>query len=275
MQKPYAVTFTVPGTLWLTTTGTESTSRRASTRAKLRAYGRRVWNDMIYANHLTSTERFVMQVAVLGRDESPVLAAETLKPLIDAGTDMGMWPDDDPWHRAMTCYLAAPPGGRGTTRIIIRVVPIGPDDDPLRLVLGCVPGARGRLISMSVTGDEKRGDWLTSNMRLDPAERRARQTRVMRQAAGEWGDIAIGPDAAVVCGVRYPDPRRRYKGDPDNTAETATAMWGAGAVAGLVPASPSMFAFTLLDGQSAPGQHDMELLAFATPHGMDWMGALG
>lgn len=45
-----------------------------------------------------------------------MLAAETLKPLIDAGTDEALWPDDDPYHRVMTCYLRDPRPCRADAR---------------------------------------------------------------------------------------------------------------------------------------------------------------
>ena len=71
-----------------------------------------------------------------------MLACETLKPLIDAGTDEGLWPDDDPAHRVMTCYLRDPrplPGGHAT--INIWVVPLGEYDDP---TCGCCDACRAR-----------------------------------------------------------------------------------------------------------------------------------
>ena len=35
-------------------------------------------------------------------------AAETVKPIIDAGTDAGLWPDDDSTHRCSTIYFRSP-----------------------------------------------------------------------------------------------------------------------------------------------------------------------
>ena len=137
MPRPYAVSFTVSDALWMTTVGDETPLVRKRHRGRLRAYGRQVWAEA-KEEGAGFTNRFVMLVTVGGRRESPVLSCETLKPLIDAGTDMGLWPDDDPAHRAMTCYLRDPrplPGGRAT--INIWVIPLAAGEDPLVRLLRC------------------------------------------------------------------------------------------------------------------------------------------
>ena len=185
-----------------------------------------------------------MVVAIGGRNESPVLACETLKPLVDAGTDEGLWADDNPFHRVATLYMRDPtdaPPGR--TRISIAVIPLEPSGSMPGWVVSRVSGALAAPVSLSIP-------------------------------ARQWRGKALGADCAVMCGVRYPDSRPRWVGDPYNTAETATAMWGAGVALGSVPADPSLFGFYLLAGQSAPHTHDMGLLAFTVPHGFDWMRAL-
>lgn len=45
---------------------------------------------------------------------------------------------------------------------------------------------------------------------------------IMRKAEHLWDDVDLGTRLSVMCGVRYPDGRRKYQGDPDNTAESAT-----------------------------------------------------
>lgn len=124
--RPYAVRFTVSASLWMTTTGDEDVIERKRRRGRLRAYGRQVWREAKTAG-APRVNRYMMLVTVGGRPESPVLAAETLKPLIDAGTDEALWPDDDPYHRVMTCYLRDPrplPGGRA--ELFIWVIPLAP-----------------------------------------------------------------------------------------------------------------------------------------------------
>lgn len=267
--RPYAVRFTVSASLWMTTTGDEDMTERKRRRGRLRAYGRQVWRETKAAG-APRVNRYMMLVTVGGRRESPVLAAETLKPLIDAGTDEGLWPNDDPYHRVMTCYLRDPrplPGGRA--ELFIWVIPLGPDTDPLPRLLACMPGSKATLAHATFGEDS----WLTSNMRLTARERKTMQTRAMRACRNVW-KASPGADCGVVCQVRYPDSRPRYKGDPDNTAETATAMWGVGVLAGLLPASPSIFCFMLADGESEPKHHDLDMLAFTTPPDVDWPGLL-
>lgn len=267
--KPYTVPFTVSASLWMTTTGDEDVTERKRRRGRLRAYGRQVWREMKAAG-APRVNRYMMLVTVGGRRESPVLAAETLKPLIDAGTDEGLWPDDDPYHRVMTCYLRDPrplPGGRA--ELFIWVIPLGPDTDPLSRLLALMPGSKATLAHATFGEDS----WLTSNMRLTARERKTMQTRAMRVCRNVW-KASPGADCGVVCQVRYPDSRPRYKGDPDNTAETATAMWGVGVLAGLLPASPSIFCFMLANGESEPKHHDLDMLAFTTPPDVDWPGLL-
>lgn len=267
--RPYTVRFTVSASLWMTTIGDEDKTERKRRRGRLRAYGRQVWRETKTAG-APRVNRYMMLVTVGGRRESPVLAAETLKPLIDAGTDEGLWPDDDPYHRVMTCYLRDPrplPGGRA--ELFIWVIPLGPDTDPLSRLLARMPGSKATLAPATFGEDS----WLTSNMRLTVRERKTMQTRAMRACRNIW-KASPGADCGVVCQVRYPDSRPRYKGDPDNTAETATAMWGVGVLAGLLPASPSIFCFMLANGESEPKHHDLDMLAFTTPPDVDWPGLL-
>lgn len=267
--RPYTVRFTVSASLWMTTIGDEDKTERKRRRGRLRAYGRQVWRETKTAG-APRVNRYMMLVTVGGRRESPVLAAETLKPLIDAGTDEGLWPDDDPYHRVMTCYLRDPrplPGGRA--ELFIWVIPLGPDTDPLSRLLARMPGSKATLAHATFGEDS----WLTSNMRLTVRERKTMQTRAMRACRNVW-KASPGMDCGVVCQVRYPDSRPRYKGDPDNTAETATAMWGVGVLAGLLPASPSIFCFMLANGESEPKHHDLDMLAFTTPPDVDWPGLL-
>lgn len=264
--RPYTVRFTVSASLWMTTTGDEDKTERKRRRGRLRAYGRQVWREA----GAPRVNRYMMLVTVGGRRESPVLAAETLKPLIDAGTDEGLWPDDDPYHRVMTCYLRDPrplPGGRA--ELFIWVIPLAPGIDPLARLLAHMPGSKATLAHATFGEDS----WLTSNMRLTARERKTMQTRAMRACRNIW-KASPGADCGVVCQVRYPDSRPRYKGDPDNTAETATAMWGVGVLAGLLPASPSIFCFMLANGESEPKHHDLDMLAFTTPPDTDWPGLL-
>ena len=270
MREPYAVRFDISNQWFMSTVDEDSIEARAAARRRLRRWGRGVWSD---AKHQGArrVDRYCMAVAIGGRRESPVLACETLKPLVDAGTDMGLWEDDNPFHRVATLYMPDPtPAPPGRTRISIAIIPLESHDPMPAWVVSRAPDALAAPVTLSIPDR----DWLTSNMRLPVEERQARQTRVMRAAARQWRGKAMGSDCAVMCGVRYPDSRARWVGDPDNTAETATAMWGAGVALGLAPAAPSLFGFYLLDGQAEPHHHDMGLLTFTVPSGFDWPHAL-
>lgn len=253
----------VPVALWMTTTGGEDVTVRARTRARLRRMGRAAWQRALELG-ARPVDRFMLTVAVAGRGrESPVLAAETVKPLVDAGTDMGLWPDDDPWHRVVTCYIRDPEPRRWP-RVTLSVTALGMDEHAPTCLLARVHDPVGLVRGLTIPD----ADWLTSNMRLDADERRGRQSRIMRHAAPLWNGVRFDGSCCVACGVRYPDARREYKGDPDNTAESATAMWGAGVLQGGLPANPRVFAFFLLDGCSRPRHHDLEMLVFR-PGGCD------
>lgn len=265
----FEVRFDVARELWMTTVSGENAAMRRRKRGRLRAWARTVWAAALRSGAARRTERYILLVSVAGRRESPVLAAETLKPLIDAGTDRGVWPDDDPFHRVMTCYLTDPaPVSGGAARIRLTVVDCA--GDPLSLLLDKAGAARALRVRATVGQD----DWLTSNMVLDKPERERRQGRVVAEGRRAWRGRSVGAHAAVACMVRYPDGRDRYKGDPDNTAETATALWGAGAMDRLCPASPSLFAFLLADGQSAPKTHELDMLVLSLSGDPDWHGLL-
>lgn len=264
----YAVSFIVSNSLWMTTVGDENPTIRKRHRGRLRAMARQTWRKA-KRDGAPFTRRYLMLVTVGGRQESPVLACETLKPLIDAGTDEGLWPDDDPAHRVMTCYLRDPrplPGGHAT--INIWVVPLSEYDDPTLRLLHCVPDARAALVSVSIPDL----DWLTSNMRETDAVRKRKQTAIMRRAAKAWGNKAMGEHMGVICNVGYPDPH--YLGDPDNTAESLTAVLGAGVALDLMPAVPQIVAFRIDPRGSEPHTHDLNLLCFTCPPDMFWPQAL-
>lgn len=155
----YAVSFTVSNSLWMTTVGNENPTIRKRHRGRLRAMARQTWRTA-KRDGAPFTRRYLMLVTVGGRQESPVLACETLKPLIDAGTDEGLWPDDDPAHRVMTCYLRDPrplPGGHAT--INIWVVPLGEYDEPdpaaAAMRAGRAGGARIRVHSRFGLADQQ------------------------------------------------------------------------------------------------------------------------
>ena len=85
-MRPYAVRFDISDQWFMSTVDSDSVETRARARRRLRRWGRGVWRDAI-AQGARPVDRFCMVVAIGGRNESPMLACETLKPLVDAGTD--------------------------------------------------------------------------------------------------------------------------------------------------------------------------------------------
>lgn len=271
MNTP-AIRFDIPIRLWQTTLDRDDVDERRRKRATLRKIGRMKWAQAKQAG-IQPVGRYMLLITVAGRRENPVLACETVKPLIDAGTDMHIWPDDDPFHRILTCYMRDPlpaPGNR--PRITIMIIPIRPRIRPPHCILTLDGLADTRASLTRLTIPDR--DWLTSNMRLTPDEREQRQVRVMRAAAQAWPDAHTGPNAAVLCAVRYPDSRDEWQGDPDNTADTATAMWAGGAALGRVPTEPKLFGFYLMEGQAAPHSHDLSMLTLDAPAHYPWASQL-
>ncbi len=273
MRGPYAVEFRISDMLWQTTVGGESIEDRARTRARLRAQARGVWGEA-KRHGAYRVERYMMIVHVGGRTESPVLAAETLKPVIDAGTDMGLWPDDDPAHRLMTLYARDPRRMQGRGALIhVTVVECAVDWsgwDCLHWLLASTGAeARGVMPVLSIPD----ALWLTSNMRLPAGQRQDRQSAVMRLAEPVWREQGgLGAHVLAVAAVSYPDAR--YYGDPDNTAETVTAMYGTGVALGKVPAVPEVFAFMLNPVQCDPHSHLVQLACVTVPIGWSVLSTL-
>lgn len=268
--KGWAVQFDIARSMYMGVLDEDTVEERARRRARLRRHGRSVWRQA-KANGAHRVDRFVMVVMVAGTGEPPMLAVETLKPLVDAGTDVGLWPDDDPFHRVLTLYARDPNWcPRGRVRVSVAVIPLDPLDGAPGCMLRLTPGARAALVELSVPDRS----WLTSNMRLPVRQRQARQNRVMRQAAPLWRDKSLPGQVGLLAGVRYPDARREWVGDPDNVAETLTAAWGAGAMLGMVPREPVFTGFYLLDGQAAAHEHDIAMLAYTLPDRFDLLGGL-
>lgn len=263
MTDSYAVTMTIPDSLWMTTLTHDSIDARRRKRARLRAEARRLWRR----SKAPKAGRFIVLCGVQYPDNPgiPMFAAETLKPVIDAGTDCGLWTDDDPRHRAFTGYFTvsghAP---KGTHRLYVFVIP---STMPAPSGLAALTGGAGAFTRSFSIGD---ADWLTSNMRLPPAKRRRMQERVVAASLPRWAGLPTLGRASVLIGVRYPHPH--YPGDPDNTAETASAVLEAGFQRGVLPRRPGMTGFYLAQGTSRPGMHDMEVLCIDTD--ISWAVAL-
>lgn len=106
----YAVEFHIPTEHFMSSLTKVSSTTRARHRAWIRRYARGVWRAAIEAGAY-GTERFVALAMVQwpGPSIYPAMScAETLKPIIDAGTDERLWPDDDNSHCRATVFMEAP-----------------------------------------------------------------------------------------------------------------------------------------------------------------------
>lgn len=257
MVEAYSLNIDVPRSTWLSSLGTEKPERRARVRHTLRqAVGRRAWLRAKAAG-ASRVRRFALVVSVRGRpgDESPILADETLKPLIDAGTDVGMWADDDPKHRILTVYIRDPRPARHPS-VALTVIPVPKGMRATDLFVHASKAGAGVLRRLVVPD----GMWVTSNDSRLPAEDiRSRIGAISRASKSLWANAALGGSVSVLCSIGYPWVSR-YPGDPDNTAQSCIAMYGQGVLQGAVPPEPSMFGFCLDGRESDPHTHVITML---------------
>lgn len=105
----YTLTLHIP-VEWFSGTDTLQSERlRARRRKWVRDDARAEWKRLKRNKVAYKVERFVALIGVAAPEETalafPSRAAETVKPIIDAGTDAGLWPDDDSTHRCSTIYF--------------------------------------------------------------------------------------------------------------------------------------------------------------------------
>lgn len=278
---PFGTTFDIPSEIWSSTDMVQSETKRARSRRIVRQTAKEQWRALKRAGAAHRCERFVAAIGVAYprmSDVTPSYAAETVKPIIDAGTDVRLWPDDDATHRCCTIYYQLPePAPRGHYLLNVMILPVPakrpayqPTTAIARGVLkawGDVPegerpeGYRGyRSVNASVPNRL----WITSN--FTDSDLLARQHGAHKSR--KWGDPkALGvrgrvggrletlmEDAwtrtphwpleryTVLAGVAYPHGVGNDDADPDNAAETVNIMLEAGM-------SPKVAAWPGIDGR--------------------------
>lgn len=262
----YAVEFHIPTDKFMSSFTELSTSARASRRAWIRRYANGVWATAKAAG-APRLSRFLLLVGVQWPQDTiyPAVACdEAAKPVIDAMTDQGLIPDDSPEYRVFTGYFEVPGTSPYGVSLTVFIVPLASGEAIPSAIVSRAPGAVGVVRKLTI----RDADWLTSNMRLDPSERKARQERVMAASADLWKGVRLTGNVALLCGVRYPNGR--WIGDPDNVASTACGITECGAVLGALPRKPAMTGFFLLNGESRSGTHDIEVLALQAPDDAYW-----
>lgn len=107
----WTLEFSIDRIDWMRLGATESEETRARKRARLRRHiGRKAFMEARKEKTIWRVGRFVLLVGVYDPVEQdrtiPDYACETVKPLVDAGTDAKLWADDDADHRVNTTYFA-------------------------------------------------------------------------------------------------------------------------------------------------------------------------
>lgn len=258
-MTPYGIQIPLPPSLHMTGIGTENIQRRARERAQLRRLARDAFRHARLGRDMKAS-RYTLLCAINTAD-SPIVNVETFKPLIDAGTDTGAWPDDDPRHRTLTIHATShTPGPLTATMIVMPHL-----ENPMHTILDRLGNPKGTGTTLRIPDRQ----WLTSNMRLPAPERLARQQATMMQTMREWPDESVGRSCVTLIRVRYPHPD--YPGDPDNTAESVAAAWAGIVRRRLAPSQPEAFIFQLDDTRtSPPGTHELDMTAWTCPKRVNW-----
>lgn len=272
----FSALFPIPSQLVATTTMKVSERQRARIRHQLRELGRTIWKSTRGTFPVT---HFV--ALIVTNYPTPSLIAETVKPLIDAGTDTSLWPDDDAYHRKSTVYtFVDDPNMSGTwVRIIILPVPAH-----FQIMVGLsrlaqrLTGQDGYTISFALPPHL----WVTSN--LTDADILARQKgqrlasatawgkpgnygareKILSTLAGQaqqlWANRPSLPNTIVLAGVAYAPGVKKTQADPDNSAETVTTLLRAGKV------TPQLLAYYRYPvDEKTPGYHHIHLTVLPIP----------
>ena len=296
LREGYVGDFDIPAEWWQTTQTLETERKRADRRHAVRRYAQRVWAGLKSRGEAWRVDRFVAAVGVAyprGGRRTAVHAAETVKPIIDAGTDNGLWPDDDARHRHATVYFRMPGESRpGQFRITIYIFPVPRSyRAPERLASSAAASWReggGKAdAGWSVTFAVPKDLWMTSNLTdTDMAVLRSgrrhgswgdgRSLGVRGRVAGLLADLAgrtfrdqgfVHVDRFLaVASVQYP---RGNDSDPDNAAETVAQILLAGTQVGAWPDAGSghchAVVFCKAPGRCPGGYHIVGLRIIPIP----------
>lgn len=310
----YRLTITIPVEWWSGTDTIQTEKTRALRRARIRRYAKDKWRNLKTMRQAWKVERFLAVVTVSaphGGSVFPARAAETVKPIIDAGSDVRLWDDDDSLHRHSTIYLQSPiEAPSGCYLLDILIIPIS-DENPQYQITG---GLAASVVGMwrNVPMDERPAwydgyevrfsipdrIWITSN--YTDSDLQARQQG--RRKADTWGrDDAFGVREKVVsqlvsyaeeCWQRQPYcgyakyvviasvayPYGVAQADPDNAAETVNAILKAGtnvgAWHGVTSDCCKGVAFVRSKNLNHGGRHLVRLLVFPVPDGFQMLDAI-
>lgn len=273
----YLVRFDVPQAVWLNSVSLPDERTRARKRAAIRRLCKSVWRaaKSERPESIGRLNRYLMCLSLSDAGGEPAAyGAEACKPLIDAGTDARMWPDDDSEHRLMTVYMAGDDKPREGHSVGCLCLPVKDGWRPAQAVDalvaeswrryaqagGAIPDAGIRRMGVRVP----LAVWTTSNQTDSDMAARLHGRRAANPS--EWGkgrhdggiDHALGAfisrlsptvpalwngrplgwDTYVcVAAIAYKAERSgsRRMADPDNAAETVVAALDLMAAQGYLP----------------------------------------
>lgn len=288
-SEGWTVTFDIPRSRWSALGEWETEERRASKRAWLRrSLGKKTFAQAKRNKTVWKVNRFVLLVGVCdpdGIDHSPALyACEVAKPLVDAGTDAKLWPDDDAAHRADTTYFTMRDqwhDGQYHVMFIVLPLPSGFDLHHSLDVYQTRQGAPAANLTFNVPHKL----WLTSNFNdsdliarqkgygtygseqrflggVSPENRKALRGNLMAFAMKRWGDcsrISMDGEYFTVAAVSYPSEN---DSDPDNASETISCLLGAGMYLNRLPSMTGKCAEVSVykdPAKSPPSYHGVRL----------------
>lgn len=229
----------------------------------------------------------------------PARAAETIKPIIDGGSDARLWDDDDSQHRHSTVYIQLPtPAPVNHYRLSVLIIPV-PESMPKYQITSRLasnidqhwrnnpnPPAWHDGYSVSFTIPDKQ--WITSNytdsdlIARQNGERKSAtwgrggsfgirervRAQLIELAFQQWKRQAYRPYErfAIIAGIAYPYGVKTA--DPDNAAETVNTILHSGTRIGAWPDVNSQHcrgvAFVRLPNLMT-GNHMVRLFVFPVP----------
>lgn len=307
----YVGVFDIPDVDWSGTDTIQTEVDRARKRHRVRMRALDVWLDMKQQGQAWKVDRFIAMIEVTyprKRNVVPARAAETVKPIIDAGTDAGLWKDDNSDLRCSTVFYQSHEEPRPHWyRLRVYIIPV-PENNPQFKIQGSLPPVIQRLWMP----DEPRPDWddgyqitfnvphplwITSN--FTDSDVKARQSGAYK--SDTWGDgSSFGIRQQVESRLRdwaYEIwLRKNYCGyerfivmvgigyasgkdaDPDNAAETVNAILQAGVMArawyGLSHEHCRALVYFRSPMEATPRKHDVLLYVFPVPKNFHIANAL-
>lgn len=262
----YRLDLTIPVEWWSGTDTVQTEVTRARRRARVREHARNEWRRLKRAGLAWKVNRFIALIAVAypNRDRIfPARAAETVKPVIDGGSDAHLWDDDDSQHRHSTIYIQLPDKApTGNYRLTVLIIPVS-DRNPVYQVTGGLaenvvnhwrdkPDKPAWDTGYVVSFDIPDKLWITSNLTdsdLAARQRGARKARtwgtgrafgvrekvtanLTEHALTQWKRQSYcGYERfIIIAGIAYPYGVDRA--DPDNCAESVNVILNAGTLAG-------------------------------------------